>query len=344
MAELYSKLNQTLAKSKSELDDIAAKYRPIVENALLHALEGNSELSVAASEIVSAGGKRIRAIMALLTCEAVCGSYEKAIPVAVAYELAHAASLVQDDIIDDSNIRRKQPTAHKKYGVTRAILISDYLIFEIFSELAKYYDVRLSKKKLTKLLLYVANSAKMVAKGEYLESKLVAVGALTEAEYLEIIGLKTGALFAAPTASGAVVGGASKRVVDAMYQFGYNLGIGFQLMDDMLDIIGNTRVIGKPVFKDLQNNTCNVALVHALSHANPYQMNLIHSMLWRRWFTPSDVKKIISTLMDLGSLTYAASLTNKYCSMSRNLLHCLPPSKAREKLEKLTEALENRSE
>lgn len=344
MAELYSKLNQTLAKSKSELDDIAAKYRPIVENALLHALEGNSELSVAASEIVSAGGKRIRAIMALLTCEAVCGSYEKAIPVAVAYELAHAASLVQDDIIDDSNIRRKQPTAHKKYGVTRAILISDYLIFEIFSELAKYYDVRLSKKKLTKLLLYVANSAKMVAKGEYLESKLVAVGALTEAEYLEIIGLKTGALFAAPTASGAVVGGASKRVVDAMYQFGYNLGIGFQLMDDMLDIIGKAKVIGKPVFKDLQNNTCNVALVHALSHANPYQMNLIHSMLWRRWFTPSDVKKIISTLMDLGSLTYAASLTNKYCSMSRNLLHCLPPSKAREKLEKLTEALENRSE
>jgi len=344
LAELYSKLNQTIAKSRSELDDITAKYRPVVENALQHALQGNSELSVATSEIVSAGGKRIRATMALLICEAVCGSYEKAIPVAVAYELAHAASLVQDDIIDDSNIRRKQPTAHKKFGLARAILISDYLIFEIFSELAKYYDVKLSKRKLTKLLLYVADSAKMAARGEYLESKLVAARALTEAEYLEIIGLKTGALFAAPAASGAVVGGANKRIVDAMYQFGYNLGLGFQIMDDMLDIIGNTRIIGKPVFKDLQNNTCNVALVHALSHANPYQKNLIHSMLWRRWFTPSDVKKIISTLKDLGSLAYATSLANRYCSTSRDLLHSLPPSRARENLERLTEALENRFE
>ena len=344
MAELFSKLNQTRAKSRSELDDITAKYRQVVDNALLHAVQGKSELSVATSDLVSAGGKRIRGTMALLICEAVCGSYEKAIPVAVAYELAHAASLVQDDIIDDSNLRRKQPTAHKKFGLVRAILISDFLIFEIFSELAKYYDVKLSKRRLTKLLLYVADSAKMAAKGEYLEFKFVSSGALTEADYLEIIGLKTGALFAAPAASGAVVGGANKLIVDAMYQFGNNLGLGFQIMDDMLDIIGSQRIIGKPVFKDLQNNASNVALVHALSHANPYQKNQIHSLLWRRWFTPSDVKKIISTLKDLGSLAYATSLADTYCSMSRGLLQCLPPSKAREKLERLTEVLENRSE
>ncbi len=344
MAELYSKLSQTLTKSKLELDDATAEYRSIIESALRDAIRGDTELSAAASDVLSAGGKRIRPIIALLTCEATCGSYEKAVPVAMAYEFAHSASLIQDDIIDDSSLRHKQPTAHKKYGLVRAILVSDYLIFEIFAELAKYYDVNISKRRLAQLLQYIANSAKMVAKGEFLETKIATVRPLTEAEYLEIVGLKTSALFAAPAASGAVVGGASKQVVDAMYQFGYNLGLSFQIMDDVLDVIGNTRIIGKPVLKDLQNNTCNITLVHALSKADIYQRNLINSMLWRKWFAPSDVKKIVSTLRELGSLDYSTSLANRYSAISRDSLRYLPASKARERLERLTQVLETRRE
>ncbi|MBI2126810.1 MAG: polyprenyl synthetase family protein [Thaumarchaeota archaeon] len=344
MAELSSRLNKTIGKSKLELEDATAEYRSIVERVLRDVSEGGSELSIAASEALLAGGKRIRPIIALLTCEAVCGSYQRAIPVAVAYELAHTASLVQDDIIDDSSLRRKKPTIHKKYGMIRAILVSDHLIFDIFSELAKYDRVKISKRRLAQLLLYLANSAKMATRGEFLEAGLATKSEVTEKEYLEIVGLKTAALFAAPAASGAIAGGGSKRVVDSMYQFGYYLGMCFQVMDDMLDIVGNKRDIGKPILKDLQNNTCNIAVVHALSKADLYQRNMIHSMLWRRWFAPSDVRKIVSTLKELGSLDYATTLANRYSSMSKEMLRILPASGARERLERLTHALEARRE
>lgn len=344
MAELYSKLKEIISRSKLDLDDVTGQYRVIVDRALGELAERDSELSMIASEALSSKGKRVRSIVALLTCEAVCGSYEKAIPVAMAYELAHAASLVQDDIIDDSPLRRNRPTTHVRYGMTRAILVSDYLIFDIFSELAKYRSIRLSKNRLAQLLLYFANSAKMTAKGEFHEIDLAARGTVEESEYLQIVGQKTAALFAASAASGALVGGAGRKIIDSMYQFGHNLGLSFQIGDDILDIIGDVRETGKPVFKDLQNNTSNIVIINALSRADIYGRNLIYSMLWKKWFARSDVRKIVAILKELGSIDYAMSLGNKYSENCRDLLRCLPSSMAKDRLERLTRVLEFRRE
>ena len=197
----------TLAKySFSRVDSVVSKldvnregvdYKQVVEDALVQATSAQSWVSVAASEALKAGGKRIRPILALLTCEAISGDYRPAIPVALAYELAHSASLIQDDIIDESKIRHSAPTAHAKYGVTRAILISDMLIFEIFSQIARYKQVRISKNRVANLLEYVARAAKEAADGEFLEASLKERGNITEADYIRVAGLKTGALFAA---------------------------------------------------------------------------------------------------------------------------------------------------
>lgn len=165
---------------------------------------------------------------------------------------------------------------------------------------------------------------------------------ITEEEYLEVAGLKTGALMAAASASGAVIGGASERVIDAMYRFGYNLGIAFQIRDDILDITGDSSQLGKPVMKDLQNNASNIVLVNALQRADTYRQNLIHSMLYKQWFALSDMRELQKVLNELKSIEYASKLAEKYTSMSRTCLKTLRASATKDKLLSLTFALEIR--
>ena len=153
---------------------------------------------------MEAGGKRLRPILVLMSCEAVSGQYTTALPAALAYELAHEASLVQDDIIDNSDLRHDKETVHKKRGITGAILVSDILIFDIFTQLAKYGSSTLGKKKITQLMSYISRSANLTIKGEFLESSVTKQPKISEDDYLEVAGLKTGSLLAAASASGAV--------------------------------------------------------------------------------------------------------------------------------------------
>ena len=176
------------------------RYRAALQAYLNSRNETPSPLSEAIAEILRTGGKRLRPIISLLTCEAASGSFEKALPVAAIFELAHSASLVQDDIIDESAMRHGQVATHKRYGETRAILISDMMIFEIFVELAKYGDEDFPDKRVAKLSSLIGNAAKLTAEGEFYETVLAEKGSVTEEDYVKLAGLKTGALFAASAA------------------------------------------------------------------------------------------------------------------------------------------------
>ncbi len=319
-----------------------AGYKEAIEAYLRTIDISGDDISSATTEAISAGGKRVRPILTLLVCEAVSGSYERALPVASAYELAHGASLIQDDIIDESDTRHGHPAAHKRYGLLKAILVSDNLLFDIFSELSKYHAVKISKRRLSELLRYVGVAAKMAVRGEFLESTLAGKRSVTEEEYLKLAELKTGSLFAGAAASGAVVGGASQRVVDATYNFGLSIGVSFQILDDILDIAGNTSATGKPVLKDLQNNASNLVIIHALSRASHYQKQVIQSMLWKKWFAISDLKRLTLTLEELGSFVHSSEVAHQYAETARRTLRFLPPSEARDKLRRFSYGLEVR--
>jgi geranylgeranyl pyrophosphate synthase len=134
------------------IERVLSPYKRAIEQGLRRLRDPESELSSVASSFLESGGKRVRSCIALLTCEAVNGSYVPAMPIALAYELAHAASLTQDDIIDKSPTRHSQPTVHTKHGVVTAILVSDVLIFKIFEQLGKYEESALSRKQLDQLM------------------------------------------------------------------------------------------------------------------------------------------------------------------------------------------------
>jgi geranylgeranyl diphosphate synthase type I len=330
-----------VGRGKPDIEEITASYRKVVVDAISRVFEGDSDFSSAAREATK-GGKKLRPVLALMTCEAVCGTVKPAIPVAVAYELAHSASLVQDDMIDESDLRHDKIATHKKHGFVKAILASDILLFQMFEEISKCDTRAMTSRRISKLLFTLGNAAKLTAKGEFLEMQLAAKPEITEAEYLQVASLKTGALFAASAASGALAGGGTDRVVEKMHGFGLNLGIAFQMKDDLLDVMGSKDTIGKPVFKDLQNNACNIVLVHALSQADTYQKNTILSLLYRKYYARRDIERLLDTLDALGSARHASELAEKQLAAGRDQLKVLPRSEAKEKLIKLTYSLGSR--
>jgi len=324
------------------VDSLLAPYRKAVEGGLRQVKEKDSSLSEVAYEYVVGGGKMLRPSIVLLACEAVSGSYRRAMPIALTYELAHTASLTQDDIIDESPTRHNKPTAHTKYSVTTAILISDMLIFEIFEQLSRYAKTDLSPKRVAVLIGQVARAAKEAAEGEFLEMQLSKKRDPSVEDYLKLAGLKTGALFGAAAASGGIVGGAKQKVVLDLYEYGRNLGISFQMMDDVLDITGTTQEIGKPMLMDMQNNAGNIVLIHALANADPRKRNEIRGLMARSEYGLADALEVQGILDDLGSVEFASKSCLKHASIARERLKSLPDTRAKQILEELTRWLEGR--
>jgi geranylgeranyl diphosphate synthase, type I len=327
---------------ETAMDSVLAPYARAVEEELRRHRDPSSKLASMAYDFVQGGGKRLRPALTLLTCEALKGSFRDALPVAAAYELAHSASLTQDDIIDDSATRHNMPTAHTLHGVTTAILLSDMMIFDIFQRLADYAEINIGKDQLTMLIGYVAKSAKEAAEGEFLEMELSKKVDPSLEEYERLAGLKTGALFAAATASGAIVGGGKPTVVKEMYEFGRNLGIEYQMVDDILDMTGRAEEMGKPMLKDLQNNASNLVVIHALQHADPRRRNQLRATMKRSAYGLVDVEELLGVFDDLGSVEYAAELGREHAELARAKLRHLPKGGPRKTLERITVWLEAR--
>lgn len=170
--EKSSKLDPRLIGKSTGLDDLIHTYRMAIEKAINETdLMQHSPLSREAQRVMQAGGKRLRPVLVLMSCEAVSGQFLSGIPAALAYEFAHEASLVQDDIFDNSDLRHDKETVHKRQGLIAAVLVSDLMIFEIFNQLAKYESTSLTKKEMAQLMSYISRAANLTIKGEYLEAR-----------------------------------------------------------------------------------------------------------------------------------------------------------------------------
>ena len=324
------------------LDEMLAPYVSAIEDELRRHLDPNNKIMSLAYEFVNSGGKRLRPVIALLVCESLRGDYKDALPIAVSYELAHSASLTQDDIIDNSATRHNLPTAHTVHGVTTAILISDMMIFEIFQRLAEYSDLDIGKDQLATLLRYIAKAAKEAAGGEFMEMQLSKKIDSTVEDYVKLAGLKTGALFGAAAASGAIIGGGKPKTVKDAYEFGRSLGIEYQMVDDILDLTGSSDEMGKPMMKDLQNNASNIVVIHALAHADSRTRGVLRSAMARSAYGLGDIEELLGIFDDLGSVRYATELSKKHAALARGRLRSFPKGDARSKLEAITQWLEER--
>lgn len=207
--------------------------------------------------IVDSGGKRLRPLLCILSARLFNYQEERHIPLAVVVEFLHTASLLHDDVVDSSGIRRGTPSANGVWGNQASILVGDFLFSRAFEMM-----VENGQMDILKLLSKVSNT---LAEGEVLQLVRTFHLEMSKAEYLEVIERKTAILFSAAAEIGARVSGQDESMIKRMTEYGMCLGVAFQLMDDALDYAAETEDIGKPVGHDLEEGKITMPLIHAMS-------------------------------------------------------------------------------
>jgi geranylgeranyl diphosphate synthase, type II len=232
------------------------------------------ELYEPVNYIMQSEGKRIRPLLALMSCEMFDGNAEDALAPAYALELFHNFTLVHDDIMDNAELRRGLPSVHKKFGVNTAILSGDVMLSFVYQ-----YLNETSAEKFAALFPVFNENLIKVFEGQQLDMNFEKRTDVSETEYLKMIEYKTSALIAAALQAGAVMADASEKNRELIYQFGLNLGLSFQIKDDYLDAFGNAEQVGKKVGGDILQNKKTYLLVSALNAANTIQRNEIIALL-----------------------------------------------------------------
>ncbi|HKK41760.1 MAG TPA: polyprenyl synthetase family protein [Bacteroidales bacterium] len=266
--------------------------------------------------ILSIGGKRLRPVLALMACNLFNDNIGEAVMPAVGIEVFHNFTLVHDDIMDQAPVRRNFPTVHSKWNVNQAVLSGDVMAF-----IANECFLQTPAKCLSKVFRIYNRVAVEVCIGQQLDIDFEKASFVTREEYLRMIELKTSVLLAASAKIGAVIGGSSDRDADLLYDFGRNLGLAFQVQDDMLDTYGESKVFGKVQGGDIISNKKTYLLVKALEMANREQLKVLHELFSTTDTDPQEkVNKVMDIYDQLNIRSVTEQLANDYIKTSLSLL------------------------
>jgi geranylgeranyl diphosphate synthase type II len=231
--------------------------------------EAPIELYQPISYILSLGGKRLRPALTLAAAELFGSSREKALQPCLGIEVFHNFSLIHDDIMDAAPLRRGKPTVHKKWDDNIAILSGDAMLVKAYQ-----YIAQVDKEILPEVLATFSQTAIEVCEGQQYDLNFETLESVSEEDYINMIRLKTSVLLGCALKVGALIGGASKNDVDAIYNFGVNIGIAFQIQDDILDAFGEADKFGKLVGGDILNDKKTILMIQALK-SSPELVNWI---------------------------------------------------------------------
>lgn len=290
-------------------------------------------ISQVGQHILLSGGKRIRPLLFVLSAR-MCGCQGNHLAdFSTIFEYLHAATLLHDDVVDAANVRRGITTANTIWGNQAVILVGDFL-------LAKALSLAVTTDKL-KVLQVLAHTTTLMAEGEILQLLHARNLEISEEEYLEVIIRKTAALMAAACQIGAILGGMPEDREEALRQFGLNLGITYQLVDDILDFVGDEKELGKPVINDLKEGRITLPVIYALARAD--EPDREHLMALARDATPDKAADILAILARHQALDYAREQARSYTLKAQANLNSFPDSPEKTYFWAITEELLDRS-
>jgi octaprenyl-diphosphate synthase len=309
--------------------EVAAINRALVANLQTHV----PLIAEVGKHILLSGGKRVRPLLFLLSAR-MCGCRgDQLHDFSTIFEYLHAATLLHDDVVDAASTRRGASTANTIWGNQAVILVGDFL-------LAKALSLAVTTNKL-KILRVLSSATTMMAEGEILQLLHAGNLGLTEAQYCEVITRKTAILMSAACQIGAILGEAPEAQEEALAQLGLNLGITFQVVDDILDYTGDERALGKPVCADLKEGRITLPLIHALSRADAGDRQQLGEMAQN--LTPEMVPNLRKLLDKYGSLERARELASQYTRKAQENLGAFPSSQEKTYFWAITEELLDRS-
>ncbi|WP_441338669.1 polyprenyl synthetase family protein, partial [Methanothrix soehngenii] len=304
---------------EEELEDRAALVTATIEK-LLPVMHPRG-LYEASRHLVDSGGKRLRPSMLLLAAEAAGGEALALAPAAVSIELVHNFTLIHDDIMDNADVRRGRPAVHKIWGQSGAILAGDTLYSKAFQVLGM---TAASPERILGAMNMLSRTCTAICEGQWLDMEFESKDRVTENEYMEMIEKKTGVLYGASAGMGGLLAGASPEVVRALDEFGRLTGMGFQLQDDVIDLLTPEEVSGKRQGGDLIEGKKTLIMIHAFAN------DVVVPVFSKKDASAVEIFRSISILEGSGSIEYARSRAEEMVAQGKRALDVLPPSPAKE--------------
>ncbi len=271
--------------------------------------------------IIQAGGKRLRPAMALLAAGAAAGSVGPAAhTLAAVIEFIHTATLLHDDVVDHTNLRRGRITANAQWSDSAAVLSGDFLYSRAFQMMVDVGEL--------KVMRVMADATNAIAEGEVLQLLNARDPAVDEARYFKVIELKTAVLFKAAAALGALATGADERTVNALASYGLELGMAYQLADDMIDFTGDPATSGKAVGNDLVEGKPTLPLIHALKHCDAATAEAIRTVIRSGEMGDFELtlQKVRSAIETTGAIPYTRQLAEGHLARAKASICDLPDS------------------
>lgn len=319
MERILGVLDRQLDALETRLGSVIASEDPLVQQVF--------------EPIRQSSGKRIRPVLVFLAAACFSDELEPALTVATSAELVHTATLVHDDVVDNAELRRGRPTIHSRFGNKIAVLGGDVLFARSFNMLVHIGDTRF----LRRVLLMISG----MGEGEIMQLLHAYNVGVTEEQYIERVKRKTALFFEACCELGALAGGATEQQTTALARFGLNVGIAFQIYDDLLDFTGDEARVGKPVCSDLREGNLTMPVLHCIRHSS--QAPSIVEAIGRRALDAERIDAVRAAVREAGSLEYAAATARAFVERGLAALREIPPSTARDDLEELAHYVIQRS-
>jgi octaprenyl-diphosphate synthase len=282
-----------------------------------------------AEHLINAGGKRLRPLLTVAASRLCDADGDAGLKLAAAVEFIHTATLLHDDVVDASQLRRGKVAAHLIWGAPSSVLVGDFLFARAFELMVETGAMR--------ALDILARASRVIAEGEVLQLTRAHDLNLSQATYLQIINAKTAELFAAAAEAGAVAAGGTEIQSDALRAYGQNLGLAFQLADDALDYGGATETLGKNAGDDFREGKATLPLLLAIARSGPREADFWERAIGRKEQTDADFRRARELIIGTGALEATLDLAGDYAQNAKAALRAFPVSDWRGALEGLAD-------
>ncbi len=320
-SEFLDQFDPYFSRINKELDKILDSKVSLIEEVGSYSLLGE--------------GKRLRPLFFILSCQ-LCNYHESDVyPLSTVFECLHAASLLHDDVLDNASIRRGRSSVNKIWGNSAAVLVGDFLF-------SKSSRMALEKRHI-EFLKVIADTAIRMTEGQMLELVNAHNWNITRREYLGIITSKTADLVSAACASGGIVAGANKSDIQSLKNFGLNMGIAFQIVDDVFDYTSTVEKAGKPIGNDLKEGKITLPLIYTFAYLEKGERDRLENLFKNGKASDKDYFRIIEFVQDNGAINKCRKDAQDYANLAETQLSPFPDSPIKESLLKLNQFIVNRS-
>ena len=286
-----------------------------VDDVIAHRLASGVPLvSTVSQYIISAGGKRLRPALLLLCCGALGYKGEQRFTMAAVVEFIHTATLLHDDVVDESSLRRGAATANARFGNPASVLVGDFLYSRAFQMMVDANDMR--------IMQVLADATNVIAEGEVLQLMNMHNAALNETDYLQVIRSKTAKLFEASARVGALLSGCTPHMEQVCADYGQAMGTAFQVIDDVLDYTGDSSVMGKNLGDDLREGKATLPLIAAMQRGTPAQKETIRNAI--ETGSVDLLAEVIDIVKTTGALEFTRDAAHKEALRAVRAAECLP--------------------